>query len=137
MICLSHLVQVAKAFDRFRQAHCGVLVISQGRPEVLTHFVKKTPLPFPVVGDPERAAYRAFGLERTWWWTFLLPWVWWGYIVRIVTGTPVRLPYRSEDVTQLGGDFLLDQSGNVLWQFRSKDPTQRPTVDAMLRAVTG
>jgi AhpC/TSA antioxidant enzyme len=126
---------VAKAYDRFTAANCGVVVISQGKPQILAHFEKRNGFPFPVLGDPDRVAYRAFGLERVWWWTFLLPWVWWGYIVRIVTGTPLRLPYRSEDVTQLGGDFLLDQSGKVLWSFRSKGPTHRPSVEQMLGAV--
>jgi len=30
---------------------------------------------------------------------------------------------------------LLDQSGKVLWSFKSKDPTRRPSVEEMLKAV--
>lgn len=125
---------MAKAHDRFKAADCGVVVVSQGKPEVLAHFEKRNGFPFPVTGDPERRAYKAFGLERVWWFTFLMPWVLWGYLVRIVTGTVPRMPYLSEDVTQLGGDFLLDQAGKVLWSFKSGDPSRRPTVEQMLTA---
>jgi AhpC/TSA antioxidant enzyme len=135
VICFSHLVQVAKTFDRFKAAKCGVVVISQGKPQVLAHFEKRNGFLFPVLGDPDRVAYKAFGLERVRWWTFLFPWVLWGYLVRILTGTLPKMPYQSEDVTQLGGDFLLDQTGKVLWSFRSADPSRRPSVDEMLKAV--
>jgi hypothetical protein len=126
---------VAKAADRFKAADCGVVVVSQGKPQVLAHFEKRNGFPFPVLGDPDRVAYKAFGLERVGWLTFLLPWVLWGYLVRIVTGTIPKMPYLSEDVTQLGGNFLLDQTGKVLWSFRSGDPSRRPSVETMLKAV--
>jgi hypothetical protein len=135
VICFSHLVQVARAFFQFKKAGCGIVVVSQGKSEVLAHFERKNPMPFPVTGDPERAVYKAFGLTRTSFLTFLMPWILWKYIVKVFTGTPVRMPYMSEDVTQLGGDFLLDQQGNILWEFRSKNPTRRPSVDEMLKAV--
>lgn len=137
MICFSHLVQVARAFFQFKKAGCGIVVVSQGKAEVLAHFERKNPMPFPVTGDPERAVYKAFGLTRTSFLTFLMPWILWQYVVKVFTGTPVRVPYLSEDVTQLGGNFLLDQAGNVLWQFKSKNPTRRPSVDEMLKAVGG
>ncbi|MCU0705170.1 MAG: AhpC/TSA family protein [Fimbriiglobus sp.] len=135
MICFAHLVQVARAFFQFKKAGCGIVVISQGKPEVLTHFEQKNKLPFPIVGDPERQVYHAFGLNRVSFLTFLMPWVLWKYVVKVFTGTPVRMPYMSEDVTQLGGNFLLDQAGNVLWEYRSKNPTNRPSVEQMLKAA--
>ena len=135
MICFSHLVQVTRAYFQFKKAGCGIVVISQGKPNVLAHYENRNRFPFPVLGDPDRAAYKAFGLDRVWWFTFLFPWVLWGYLVRIVTGTIPRMPYLSEDVTQLGGNFLLDQTGKVLWSFTSGDPSRRPTVEAMLKAV--
>ena len=126
---------MAKAADQFKAANCNLVVVSQGKPQVLAHFEKRNGFPFPVLGDPDRVAYKAFGLERVQWWTFLFPWVLWGYLVRIVTGTMPKMPYQSEDVSQLGGDFLLDQTGKVLWSFQSRDPSRRPSVEAMLKAI--
>lgn len=112
-----------------------MVVVSQGKPQVLAHFEKRNAFPFPVLGDPDRVAYKAFGLERVRWFAFLFPWVLWGYLVRIVTGTMPKMPYQGEDVSQLGGDFLLDQTGKVLWSFKSGDPSKRPTIETMLKAV--
>lgn len=102
---------------------------------MLKLFLDRNPQPFPVVGDPERAAYQMFGLERTSWWTFFRPRVLWGYIRLMLRGVRVRTPYAGEDVRQLGGDFLLDRSGRTVWSFTSTDPTRRPSVPDILHAI--
>jgi hypothetical protein len=45
------------------------------------------------------------------------------------------MPYRGEDVLQLGGDFILDRQRNVVFAYPSSDPTDRPSVAAMLEAL--
>lgn len=132
MACVAHLGEVERQLDRLRAAGVTLLVVSQAQPAVLASFLRRYPKPYPVVGDPTRAAYRAFGLERTGWLTFARPAVVWGYLRRILTGTRVRLPYRGEDVLQLGGDFLLDLAGRVVFAHRSRTPTDRPPVEALL-----
>jgi hypothetical protein len=89
-----------------------------------------------VVGDPDRKAYRAFGLERTSWLTFLNPSMIWGYLRQKFKGVGIKMLTMREDVLQLGGDFILDRSGNVVWKFTSRNPTARPSVDQLL-AVLG
>jgi hypothetical protein len=98
-------------------------------------FLRHNPQPFPIVCDPERTAYQAFGLERTSWTSFLRPSVVWGYLKMIVRGGKVRLPHEGEDVLQLGGDFVLDRSAKVIFQYRSRVATDRPTLAALLAAV--
>jgi AhpC/TSA family len=102
MPCRHHLGEVADHIDKFRKAGCEVLVVTQATPEMLTLFLDRHPQPFPVVCDPERAAYRAFGLERTSWWTFLRPTVLWGYLKLMVRGERVRQPYDGDDGVQSG-----------------------------------
>jgi hypothetical protein len=126
---------LAANVERFRQAGCAILIVTQAKPEVLRRFLDRHPQPFPVVGDPERAAYRAFGLERTGWLTFFKPRVLWGYIRLMLRGEKVRKPYDGEDVRQLGGDFLLNAAGRTVWSYTSADPTERPGVEELLRAL--
>lgn len=102
---------------------------------MLRRFLERAPQPFPVVGDPGRLAYRAFGLERTSWLTFFHPGVIWRYLKLMIGGGRVRRPYDGEDVRQLGGDFLLDRGGETVWSFTSADPTVRPAVADVLRAL--
>ena len=103
-------------------------------------------LPFPVVTDPDRLAYRAYGLGR-------------GSIARVYGRRTVRrylelfrsgsasgpgrlsklagLARPIEDPLQLGGDFVIDPEGRLVYGFWGAGPDDRPTVDMLVRAVTG
>lgn len=120
---------------RFRDAGCEILIVTQASPPLLRLFLNGNPQPFPVVGDPDRVAYRAFGLERTSWLTFLKPSVICGYLRLMLRGVRVKTPNAGEDVRQLGGDFVLDSDGKVVWRFTSADPTARPSVGELLRVL--
>jgi peroxiredoxin len=112
-----------------------VFVVSQARPEALAASLREQPLPFPAVGDPERAAYRAFGLERTSWGTILSPGVVLRYGRLLFRGWRPRQGTEGEDVLQLGGDFVLDGAGRMAYAYRSAEPTDRPSADALVQAV--
>ena len=135
MACVAHLGEVERGLDRVRSKGCDLLVVSQAEPLVLASFLKRYPKPYPVVCDPGRAAYRAFGLDRTNWLTIFRPDVTAGYLWKILTGTRPRLPYRGEDVLQLGGDFILDRDRRVVFAYASRTPTDRPAVDQLVAAV--
>ncbi|MBP3959306.1 AhpC/TSA family protein [Gemmata sp. G18] len=120
---------------RFAARGCSVLVISQARPEVLALYVARHKWAVAVVCDPERAAYSAFGLERTGWLTFFKPRVLWGYFRGMFKGYRVKKPYAGEDVLQLGGDFILSRDRNVVFAHPSADPTDRPGVPDLLAAL--
>ena len=137
MPCRAHLGEVTARADDFHEFGCNILVVTQARPDVLAGFLVHFPQPVPVVGDPERVAYHAFGLERTSWWTFFRPDVIVRYLKHMFTGQRVRKPYAGEDVRQLGGDFLLNRAGEVIYSYRDPDPTRRPPVAELLRAASG
>ena len=124
------------ARDEFAAAGCSVLVVAQAKPEVLSLYLSRQGWHVPLVSDPERAAYRAFGLERTGWLTFFRPRVLWGYFRGMFRGYGVKKPYAGEDVLQLGGDFLLAKDGRVLFAYPSATPTDRPAVSALLEALS-
>lgn len=126
-----------RKLDEFTDAGCGLVVVSQAKPNVLASFLKRYPKPYPVVGDPTRAAYKAFGLERTSLLSLVRPDVLLIYLWRMLTGTRARAPYRGEDVMQLGGDFIVDQAGRVVFAYRSRVATDRPSVAKLLAAVPG
>jgi peroxiredoxin len=127
---------VDAARDQLAAANCSVLAVAQARPEVLTRYLARQGWYVPLVGDPERVAYRVFGLERTGWLTFFRPRVLWGYFRGLLRGYGVKKPYAGEDVLQLGGDFLLDRHRRVRYTYRSADPVDRPSVPAILQALS-
>jgi hypothetical protein len=121
--------------EQFAAAGCSVLVVCQAKPEVLSRYLARLVWHVPIVSDPDRAGYAAFGLERTGWLTFLRPRVLLGYLRGILRGHGLKVPYAGEDVLQLGGDFVLDRARVVRFSYRSADPTDRPTVPALFAAI--
>jgi hypothetical protein len=127
-------VDVAR--DTLAEAGCSVLVVCQAKPEVLSRYLVRQNWTVPVVCDPDRTAYRAFGLERTGWLTFFRPKVLWGYLRGMLRGYRLKTPYAGEDVFQLGGDFVLDRTGKVVFAYPSTNPIDRPTITQIRDAIT-
>ena len=123
-------------YPEIRELGGQVLVVSFSRPDQVAAYQRKHPLPFPVVADPERAGYRAFGLGRTSWWNVFRPRVLAGYLRLMLRGGKVERPNEGEDLLQLGGDFVLDGSRRVAFAYRSADPTDRPTPEGLVQAVS-
>ena len=119
----------------FEHLGAGVVAVSLGRPEQLAAYRRTTPWPFPVVCDPERAAYRLFGLERTRWRTFFRPGILVRYLRLMTRGWRLRAANAGEDLLQLGGDFVIDRGRRLVYAYRSAEPTDRPPVAALLDAV--
>ena len=120
--------------DKFRALGSQVLVVSFVDPERLTQYLKAKPWPFRFFADPSRVAYREFGLGIARWSQILRPRVIVKYLSLILRG---RMPHMAqEDVHQLGGDFVLDRTGRVIFEYRSSDPADRPSVADLLDAVS-
>jgi len=117
--------------------HLGgdVLAVSFAQPAQIGQYLKRTPLPFPLVSDPSLAAYRAYGLERTSWSALLGFRSILRYLRLIFRGWPPRRPNQGEDVLQLGGDFVLDRNGRVVYAYRSAESTDRPAMRELLEAI--
>ena len=110
-----------------------VVLITFTRPRNLRGFRRRLGLSYPVLADETRAAYRAYGLGRGSWRR-----VWgvqtlkaYGRLLR--AGRRPRLP--AADTLQLGGDFVVDAEGRVVYAYRSAGPDDRPSVDDLVTAV--
>jgi hypothetical protein len=47
----------------------------------------------------------------------------------------VKKPNPEEDLLQLGGDFILNRSREIVFAYRSADPTDRPPIADLLAAI--
>lgn len=96
-------------------------------------WLEETSAPFTLLLDPERAAYRAYGLEhslvRSWG-----PKVWLRYAQLMLTGRQWR--GIQGDSGQLGGDFIVDSSSVTRFVYRSHDPADRPPISQLLGALS-
>jgi hypothetical protein len=126
---------VAKHYDEIQKLGTEVLVVTLSKPEMLRLYLSDKNWTFPVVADPNRDAYRAFGLSRTSYATFFRPGVILRYIGLIFRGQRPHAVNEGEDVLQLGGDFVLDAGQRIVYQYASKEPTDRPQVSLLLDAI--
>lgn len=91
--------------------------------------------PFVFLTDPQREMYREFGLGRTSWKVFFAPKTLFRYLSLIWKGWKIVRENSEEDLLQLGGDFILDASGRLVFAFRSSEPTDRPSTEDLKGAI--
>jgi peroxiredoxin len=115
-----------------RRMDVQVLVVSFGAEFWARAWLQETQLSFPLLPDPERTAYRAYGLERA----FVRVWnpkVMWHYTRRVLADQ--KLQSIQGDPHQLGGDFVIDRAGVIRLAYRRKGTVDRPPVEAPLAAL--
>ncbi len=133
MSCREHLAQLREHEQELDRLGAAVLGVSFEEPAVIARFAERESLPYPILSDPERRAYRTFGLERGG-----KAQVWSPNAVRTYARGLLRgrLPHLPRaDITQLGGDFVLDSQGRVVYEYRSEESADRPAIDTLLDAV--
>jgi peroxiredoxin len=127
------VAQLRRFTDELAQLDAQVLLVSFGEERWARAWLQETGAPFPLLLDPERAVYRAYGLETS----FVRVWspkVMWHYTRRVLAGQ--KLQSIQGDPHQLGGDFVVDAQGVIRLAHRSRDPVDRPPVETLLAALT-
>lgn len=122
--------------ETFRANDCNIVVVTPSQPGDIREVVANQIAYCNFVGDPGYEVYRAFGLCRGKVRMFFSPRILGAYLAKMWSGWRIRKPRKGEDLLQLGGDFVLDSSRRLAFIHRSADPTDRPTVQQLLNAVT-
>lgn len=112
-----------------------VAVVTFTDPSHLHRYREELDLPFPVLSDPRRSAYRAYGFGRG---TFRRVY---GlatlrrYVEILRAEGFGRLRRTDEDTMQLGGDIVIDPEGTLAWGYWGDGPADRPSIDRLVDAV--
>jgi peroxiredoxin len=120
--------------DEFDRRGVVIAVVSFAAPAKLADYQERRRWPFIMLADPDRIAYRAFGLKRLSWFRLFSPATIRAYWNLLRQGMK-RDPWAGDDVHQAGGDFLLDREGNIRFAHRSQDPADRPPPASLLQAI--
>jgi peroxiredoxin len=118
--------------DELESLRVGITLITFGTPEQARRWLKETAAPFPMLLDPDRSAYRTYGLERSKT-KVLHPAVFATYFRLLLKGRKLR-PVQG-DPYQLGGDFLIDRNGIVRIARPSDNPADRPSIQEIFQAL--
>ncbi len=127
---------MAAVRDQFAgNENTDVVIVTFTDPDTLSLYDKSSQYGLPIVIDPDRSAYRAFGLEsgsfRDIWGLATIE----RYVEIFRTDGFKNLKRPVEDTRQLGGDFVIDPSGKVVYGHWSKGPADRPDVADLVAAI--
>lgn len=117
--------------DRIERASGTAVFVAHDTPQrVRAGLLRDLDLPWPVLVDLDRVAYRAWGLRRATIRTVWLDPTVWARYGRLLLGGQ-RLRRLGGDTLQLGGDFVLDADGVITWA-RPQHADDRPPVGVLL-----
>lgn len=107
--------------------------MGMGTPEESAAFEMKFDIPFPLISDPKRQLYQAFGLKTVSTFELLSPSVAFKGILAVTQGHTVGIPIG--DVRQLPGVFIIDTDGHIIYSYFASDPSDHPAPDTILEAL--
>ena len=123
------MAQLRQHISDLKTLKTNVVIISFGSPYNAQLWEKETQSKFTLLLDPERNAYRAYGLERS----MLRSWG----LNTFLTYSRLMLSGRKwrgiqGNSSQLGGDFIVNTNGIIRFAYYSRDPSDRPSVSQLL-----
>lgn len=126
---------MASRADELASSGVGVFVIGFDDIETLRDMKRRLESPFTFLGDETRAAYRALALGRAGLLrTYLHPQVVGPYLGFALNRRFPRLQAK-QDRRQLGGDFVLDREGHMVFSHPERGPEDRAPVGKIVRSA--
>lgn len=137
------MAQLHAARDRLAAANASALVVCFGDADGARRWTRQVGHDFPMVSDPEKHLYSGlFGLATGSYFSV------WGFAAISYYARAAwsgrRLPKGdlNADIYQLGGDAIVDGGddagegkGKILYNYPSKNSTDRPSLDDLLKEL--
>jgi peroxiredoxin len=134
--CKELLDFLAENTARLETAGLGVAIITQGRVPETLEFCRQYAPGRLCLADPQRAAYRAYQVERGGLrQTFLSPRVWRANRRAARKGYRVELPPAGQDAMQMAALFVIGVDGHIRLPYYYDDIADHPSLDLLLGGV--
>ena len=134
--CKEMLDEIVAGQDRIRKAGLAIAIIMQGTPEATALFAKQFAPGLLCLADPERKAYKAYGLVRgNLFQTFLNPKVWSAISKSRKKGYQVEPAPPGQDAMLMSGTFIISKDGRVELPYYYDNIADHPSLDLLLEGV--
>jgi len=133
-LCRGHLAQVRDQIQRYKDAGAELAAVTMSPAVELAPFREEFQLPFRLLSDVERAAYRAYGLQRGGLLAVAGPGMWkrgWSSWLSFGAGRVVGDPY------QMSGSFVIGADGLIRWAHYAKSSADWGETADQIAAVKG
>jgi peroxiredoxin len=127
------VAQLRQKKQHFDKIGAQVVLVGMGTPEESSAFEMKFDIPFPLISDPKRKLYQAFGLKQISALELLSPSVAFKGILAMTKGHTIGIPIG--DVRQLPGVFIINTDGRIVYSYFARDPSDHPDSDTILKAL--
>ena len=96
-------------------------------------YVQETGITWPIFVDEKKELYSGYGMLNASFWDIWGPKTWLVYCREIFKG---NMPKKSSgDISQRGGDVLIDPNGIVRFHHVGEGPADRPTIDSLVQVL--
>ena len=123
-----------RAREEIGAAGGDVVAVFMYRAQPTRNFCRQRKVQVECLGDPDRAAYRAVGLERGGMREMASPRVALGTLRAARHGALAGNP-KGGDVLQMPATFVVAPDGTVAYAHYNRDQSDNPPIDAVLEAV--
>lgn len=118
---------------QFEQTGSRVVLVGMGTPEESAAFIKNAGVSFPMISDPKRQLYQAFGLKMAAVLELLSPALTFKALATMARGHSVGLPIG--DIRQLPGVFIINTDGQIVYSHVASDAADHPDPEKILTAL--
>jgi len=124
---------LAGAHEEIRALGGDIVAVFQYRAEPTSHFCRQRGVPFDCLGDPDREAYHAVGLESGGPLEYMGPRAMLGWVRAAAHGKFGGVP--KGDVSQRPGTFVIARDGTVAFAHYNRNSADNPSNEEVIAAV--
>ena len=137
--CKEMLYQLGQLKPELAEKGLSLAVVTQGKPEETKAFCGERIPEVTCLSDPERKAYRAYGLGRGKLRQTVLSWRVMRSNSRLAKskGWKPDLPPEGQDAFQMSGLFIIGPDGRIRLPYYYEDIADHPPVELLLEGVMG
>jgi peroxiredoxin len=137
--CKQMVDTLSSAAPEIKSGGLGLAFVTQGSPEETRIFCQERAPGQLCLADPERQAYRAYGMERATIWQTFLSWHVWQSNKRLSQerGWKTTPPPPGQDAMQMAGTFVIGTDGRIRLPYYYDNIADHPPVDLLLHGVMG
>lgn len=137
--CKEMIDQLIDSHQSLTQKGLLLVIISHASAESAKSFCEQRAPNAICLADPDRSAYRAYGLFRgTLWQTLISPRIWKSNrrLAR-QKGFKPEVPHAGQDAYQMSGTFIIGTDGKIRLPYYYEDIADHPPIDLLLHGIMG
>jgi peroxiredoxin len=132
--CRAHVIRAIEARDDIERAGGDVIFVAFNDPGLMmSQMMHDLALPYTLLLDPDRAAYRSWRLGKAGIRSLLTPGLYWAGLKVALRREPSM--GDAPDPGQLGGDFVVDREGRLAFVNRMRSFYDRAAMPRLIAAL--